>query len=283
MDDAAPGRGAPGDVALVEVAPSVLVATSQPWSTTTTVVLGADGRCLLVDPALTPADLAALAATLARRGLSVEAGASTHPHWDHVLWSAALGAVPRWATRAAVEHARATADALAAEADATAPGHDPALTGRLDPLPGERVPWSGPEVVVVPHAAHCPGSAAFVVPGAGVLLAGDLLSETEIPLLDTDAVDPVGDHLAALRTLEAAAARWSVQALVPGHGTPTDAAGLAARLAADRAYLGALGAFPERPGARAAGAGLPAEDPRLADPEQRGHHDRQVAALRERG
>ncbi|WP_188037232.1 MBL fold metallo-hydrolase [Actinotalea sp. JY-7885] len=276
MDDAAPGRGAPGDVALVEVAPRVLVATSQPWSTTTTVVLGADGRCLLVDPALTPADLAALAATLARRGLSVEAGASTHPHWDHVLWSAALGAVPRWATRAAVARACSTADA-------TAPGHDPALTGRLDPLPGERVPWSGPEVVVVPHAAHCPGSAAFVVPGAGVLLAGDLLSETEIPLLDTDAVDPVGDHLAALRALEAAAARWSVQVLVPGHGTPTDAAGLAARLAADRAYLVALGAFPGRPGARTAPENRPAEDPRLADPEQRGHHDRQVAALRERG
>ncbi|WP_199421944.1 MBL fold metallo-hydrolase [Actinotalea solisilvae] len=258
--------------ALEEVADGVLVATAQPWSTTTTVVVGPGGRCLVVDPALTPADLEALAATLAARGAVVEAGAATHPHWDHVLWSAALGDVPRWAAPAAVDRAARAHAALVAEADGTAPGHDPALLGRLRPLAGDVVPWSGRRVVVVPHAAHCPGSVALVVRDAGVLLAGDLLSDQEIPLLDPDATDPVADHLAALDALEGAAERWSVRVLVPGHGTVTDADGLARRLAVDRAYLTAV-----RDAAR---DGRTVEDPRLADAEQREHHEDQLRALR---
>ncbi|MBX9243400.1 MBL fold metallo-hydrolase [Actinotalea ferrariae] len=270
---------------LIQLAPGVWVTTSQPWSTTTTVVAGPGGRCLVVDPALTPADLDALAAELAGRGWSVEAGFSTHPHWDHVLWSTRLGDVPRWATPDAVARAARTHAELVAEAGRTAPGHDAALLGRLDPLDGEEVPWSGPRAVVVPHRAHCPGSAAVVIPDAGVLLAGDLLSDQEIPLLDVDSPDPVADHLAALDALEAAAARWAVEVLVPGHGTPTDAAGLAEQLAADRAYLEALRAAV---GGTAAGSSVDdvvddVVDRRLVDPEQRDHHAHQLAALRRRG
>lgn len=260
--------------ALAEVADGVWVATAQPWSTTTTVVVGPAGRCLVVDPALTPADLASLAASLADRGWVVEAGVATHPHWDHVLWTAALGDVPRWAAPAAVDVAGRRHAALVAEAGRTAPGHDPGLLGRLRPLDGDLVPWSGPRVVVVPHRAHCPGSVALVVPDAGVLLAGDLLSDREVPLLDPEAADPVADHLAALDALEAAAARWSVRVLVPGHGTVTGADGLGRRLAADRAYLAALR------DAAATGAGDAAvDDPRLADAEQRGLHEEQLHAL----
>lgn len=263
---------------LEEVAPDVWVTTAQPWSTTTTVVAGPGGRCLVVDPALTPADLDALAAELAGRGWSVEAGFSTHPHWDHVLWTAGLGDVPRWATPEAAAHAGRTHAALVAEAERTAAGHDAALLGRLTALDGDEVPWSGPRAVAVAHRAHCVGSAAVVLPDTGVLVAGDLLSDHEVPLLDVDSPDPVGDHLAALDALEAAAARWGVRVLVPGHGTPTDASGLAARLRADRAYLGALGDAVR--GSSEGAADAAGDDPRLADPEQRAQHEDQLAALR---
>ena len=54
---------------LTEIAPGVLVATSSYATTTSTVVVGSSGGCLLIDPAVTVADLAGLAAYLASRGL----------------------------------------------------------------------------------------------------------------------------------------------------------------------------------------------------------------------
>lgn len=65
---------------LTEVAPGVLVATSSYAMTTSTVVVGSSGGCLVIDPAVTTADLAGLTAELAVRGLRPAVGWSTHPH-----------------------------------------------------------------------------------------------------------------------------------------------------------------------------------------------------------
>jgi hydroxyacylglutathione hydrolase len=81
-----------------EIAPGVLVATGVLYTTTTTVVTGPDGSCLVIDPAVTVAEIAGLAAALAARGLRPVLGWATHAHWDHVLWHASLGDVPRHAT-----------------------------------------------------------------------------------------------------------------------------------------------------------------------------------------
>ncbi len=61
-----------------EIAPGVFVATADMYTTTTTVVAGADGGCLLIDPAVTVADLAALAGWLSERGLR-PVGGLVHP------------------------------------------------------------------------------------------------------------------------------------------------------------------------------------------------------------
>lgn len=261
-----PPTTAPHRPRLAEVADGVWVATSRTWATTSTVVVGPDGRCLVVDPALDVDEVTDLADEIAGRGWTPVVGFSTHPHWDHLLWTAGLGRGPRWATpigagRAATEH-----EALRRECDAQSPGHDHALTGRLDPLPDEStaVPWDGPRSVVVPYPAHCTGSAALVLPGSAVLIAGDMLSDLEIPLLDESSADPVGDYRTALEVLEAAATRHDVRHVVPGHGTVGDAAELSRRIAADRTYLDALA------------AGRSPEDPRLADPGQAAEHARQV-------
>src|SRR5579859_1897504 len=98
---------------LTEIAPGVLVMTSAFAMTTSTVVVGPSGSCLLVDPAVTVADLAALAGELADLGLRPAAAWSTHPHWDHVLWSTGLGDAPRYAVPAAVPVLTARRDHLA--------------------------------------------------------------------------------------------------------------------------------------------------------------------------
>ena len=239
---------------LVDVRERVAVATAEIWQTTSTVVAAGDGTCLVVDAGVSVADLNGLADAIAARGWRVTAGFSTHPHWDHLLWSARLGDAPRWATPEACTVARETRESILRETDADSPGHDHVLTARLTALPGAQIPWSGPRALALPHRAHCPGSAALVVPDLGLMCAGDLLSDREVPLLDLDAPDPVGDHLSALGALEAALSDHGVQTLVPGHGTVTDAQGARARAAADRAYLQALV------------AGGQVDDERLADP-----------------
>jgi len=256
---------------LVEVAPGVHVATADMWQTTSTVVVADDGACLVVDPAVTVADVLGLAETVEVHGWHVVAGFATHPHWDHVLWAARLGGAPRWATPTACRVARERREEILREADTDAPGHDHVLTGRLTALPDASgdLPWSGPAAVVVPHDAHSPGSAMLLLPEHGVLCAGDLVSDREVPLIDLDAPDPVGDHLAALSLVEDLLDAHEVRAVVPGHGTVTDADGARARVAADRAYLTTL-------------RGGDVSDPRLADPWVAGEHERQVTWARAR-
>jgi hypothetical protein len=62
-----------------ELAPGVLVATPDYATTTSTVVTAGDGGCLVIDPAVSVGDLAALAADLAGAGLWPQAGFAAHP------------------------------------------------------------------------------------------------------------------------------------------------------------------------------------------------------------
>ncbi|WP_066587869.1 MBL fold metallo-hydrolase [Cellulomonas timonensis] len=225
-----------------QVADGIWTATATIWTSLTTAVVAPHGACLLIDPGISLAELDARAHEAIRRGWRVTAGFATHPHWDHVLWHQAWCGAPRWATAEAVEAQRRTRDADLAAADAATPGHDPALFGRLTALPADatELPWDGPQAVIVRHRAHAPGHAALVLPHAATLLAGDMLSDLEIPLLDTDAADPLDDYRAALDTLERAAADHGVRTVIPGHGHVGDGAELARRLAADRRSLEAL-------------------------------------------
>ncbi len=248
---------------LTEVATGVLVATSGFDVTTTTVIIGRDGGCLVIDPAVTVAELASLAAGLTARGLRPQAGWSTHPHWDHVLWSRELGTdVPRFAAPDAVTAARSGRAALLRQARRAAPGHEARLVGQitgLPPGPG-RIPWDGPQARVVIHDGHAPGHGAVFLPGTGTLIAGDMCSDAEIPLLDTGQPDPVGDYRTGLRRL---AALDGVRQVIPGHGRVGDAAEFRRRLAADHDYLDAL----ER--------GRQFADPRLTQRWLRTAHNRQ--------
>src|SRR6185437_16572417 len=137
-----------------EVAPGVFVATAAKYTTTTTVVAGADGGCLVADPALTVADVDALASWLAARGLAPVAAWSTHPHWDHVLWSRELGDAPRYAAPAAVSLAETDRESILEYIRQSVPGHDLDLVGRMQALDAPVIPWDGPEARLVVHDAN---------------------------------------------------------------------------------------------------------------------------------
>jgi hydroxyacylglutathione hydrolase len=254
-----------GELSVEEVAAGVYVATAEMYTTTTTVVAGDDGRCLLIDPAVSVADLAALARWLGARGLRPAAGWSTHPHWDHLLWSRALGDVPRYATPRAVATAVRERSGLIDGVRESAPGHDLELFGAVEALRGREIGWPGPRAVIYPHDAHAPGHGAVFLPDSGVLIAGDMCSDIEIPLPDLDAPDPFGGYRAGLGTL---AAIDGVTAVVPGHGHPGDAAEFRRRVAADLAYLGAVADGTDHP------------DPRLTEDWLRIEHARTLTRAR---
>ena len=91
---------------------------------------------------------------------------------------------------------------------------------------------------IIEHQAHAVGHAAVLLADRGVLLAGDMLSDVLIPLLDARRPDQVGAYETALDRLDEAAEH--VDVVVPGHGAVAEGPEVAARLAADHAYIDAL-------------------------------------------
>jgi glyoxylase-like metal-dependent hydrolase (beta-lactamase superfamily II) len=252
---------------LTEIAPGLLLATSECFVTSSVVVAGNDGGCLVIDPAVTIDDLAGLVADLDELGLRPVAGFATHPHWDHILWTQGLGDVPRYASAEAVRVAERERSGLIEGVQQSAPGHDLGLFGRLVPVEAagqtSALAWNGPPARVVTHAGHAPGHSAVFLPDSGTLVAGDMCSDIEIPLLDTDQADPVGDYRAGLRLL----ADLPVRLVIPGHGHTGDAGEFRRRVAADLAYLDDLERGPDT------------GDPRLAVAWLQAEHSRQAAHL----
>ena len=263
---------------LRQVADGVLIHESEFVQSNAVVVHGPDG-VLLIDPGVHGGEMACLAGDLSDAGQTVVAGFSTHPHWDHLLWHAGLGAAPRYGTARCAATAR---DRLSDGLDSRRPGIPGQvpldLLGLIAGLPAgtAQIPWDGPQVRVVEHQAHAPGHAALLIEERGVLVAGDMLSDVLIPMLDLNGTaDPIEDYLAALRLLEGMAG--GVDVLVPGHGSVGRADQVPARIDQDRAYVHALRT-----------AGVPG-DPRLGPSSPPGWewvgdvHERQLQGLARRG
>jgi glyoxylase-like metal-dependent hydrolase (beta-lactamase superfamily II) len=232
---------------LRQVAAGVLVHESEFCQSNAVVVQGRAG-VLLIDPGILGHEMAALADDLRELGQPVVAGFSTHPHWDHLLWDARLGPTSRYGTarcaataRNLLSDPRWTARIAAWIPPDIAERVPLDLLGLITGLPAEtaHVPWDGPHVRIVEHRAHAPGHAALLIEERGVLVAGDMLSDVLVPMLDVnDAADPIEDYLAALRLLEGVAG--DVDVVVPGHGSTGGADQVRARIDQDRAYVHAL-------------------------------------------
>jgi len=200
---------------LTQVADGVWVRQSE-WVWTNSIVVRGEDGLVLVDPGIDGSELNQLADDLDRLGIPLVAGFSTHPHWDHLLWHARFGDVPRYATPAGANAAgegRERAQAMAAE---SASGIPLELIALVTPLPADGGPVPGE---IIEHQAHAIGHAAVL-------------------LFDPRRPDQAGAYETALDRLGEAARH--VDVLVPGHGAVAEGPEVAARLAADHAYIDAL-------------------------------------------
>ncbi|RUP86486.1 MBL fold metallo-hydrolase [Dermabacter sp. HSID17554] len=248
---------------LVDIAPGILVHTSRK-DALNSIVLASISEAMLVDPGWEAAELDDLAVQLAERGLAALSGFATHAHHDHVLWHPVFGNAPRLASAATVRLAGAEREDLLAHATADDPALEArpellALIGRLSPTPqapaNSHHTWlprgvapCGFEPQLLTHDAHVPGHTALWLPEQRILIAGDMLSSTELPLPDLEhhesrarllqkrSIDPFTAYLEALDLLEPYARK--ARLVIPGHGPlGTDAL---ERLERDRAYLTAI-------------------------------------------
>lgn len=229
------------------VAEGVYVAGSRYWQFNTGVVISAE-HAVVIDAGVFPDEFAALAQDL--RDRQIVAGIVTHEHWDHVLWSAELGAsVPRLASepaaRAAIEHRATLLARVDVEQDTHAVHWEQDFLARVQPIPFGEIFVTGPTVELCDLAGHTPGHAGVWASVARVAFVGDTVSDVDPPVLPgtpSGALQYVRT-LARLRELVAAA-----EVVVPGHGTVCDRQEAQRRLDADARYLDVvLSAIHERP------------------------------------
>jgi glyoxylase-like metal-dependent hydrolase (beta-lactamase superfamily II) len=230
---------------LRQVAAGVRVHQSELLQNNTVVVRGAAG-VLLVDPGITGAELTCLAKDLADE--PVVAGFATHPDWDHVLWYADVGDAPRYGTArcaAELESLLSKTDWKSGVLEWVPPEIADELPldlfGLITGLPSgtTHLPWDGPQTRIIEHRAHAAGHAALLIEGSDVLVAGDMLSDVLIPMLDVNGeADPIEEYLAALQLFDDIAA--DVTVVVPGHGSVGGPDELRTRIDHDRAYVQAL-------------------------------------------
>jgi glyoxylase-like metal-dependent hydrolase (beta-lactamase superfamily II) len=219
---------------LNQVADGVWVRQSE-WVWSNSIVVRGEDGLILVDPGIDGSELNELADDVDRLGIPVVAGFATHLHWDHLLWHSRFGDVPRYATAACADAAGAVRERAQAMAAESASGIPLELIALVTPLPADGGPVPGE---LVEHEAHAIGHAAVLLADRGVLLAGDMLSDVLVPMLDPRRPNQLDAYEAALDRLGEAA--HQVDVVVPGHGTVAEGPEVAARLATDRAYIDAL-------------------------------------------
>ena len=204
------------------LAEGVRVRTSRCYAMNS-LLLTRDDHALLVDPGVLPSELndmaAAVQADVPR--LDRVALAFTHPHWDHVL---GLPWFPGATTFAHVGFA----DELERELATLRHDADEWIGAQGEKLPHEFQPftptmsargttaiqWGPFPLVTYDTPGHSSTHLALWFPEAGVLAAGDLLSDIEIPWLDA----PPWVYRNSLKTLHWLFEQEDVRLLVPGHG-----------------------------------------------------------------
>jgi glyoxylase-like metal-dependent hydrolase (beta-lactamase superfamily II) len=199
------------------------------------IVVRGDGGLILVDPGIDGSELNELADDLDQLGISGGRRVLHPSPLGSPAWHPRFGDVPRYATPAgahAASEARERAQAMAAE---SASGIPLELIALVTALPADGGPVPGE---IIEHQAHAIGHAAILLADRGVLLAGDMLSDVLIPLFDARQHDQLGAYETALDRLGEAARH--VDVVVPGHGAVAEGPEVAARFAADRAYIDAL-------------------------------------------
>ncbi len=233
------------------LSPTCCISQSRVYATNSA-IFHSGRESVLVDPGVTPMELNAIRAFISARRSVARALVLTHAHWDHIMGPAWFPGVPILAHRAyaAVLNAHAHhlqqlvtrwrhAEGLAPEPAYALPQPDCSFDEQVT------VEFGDHELLIVAAPGHAPDHCALYEPESGLLFAGDMLSDLEIPM--------VMDSFAAYRQTMSRLAGLQVRVLVPGHGTPTaDPVEISDRFAHDGAYLDAVSACASQAVARGA-------------------------------
>jgi glyoxylase-like metal-dependent hydrolase (beta-lactamase superfamily II) len=208
--------------AWTEVAPGVRVRTSRCYAMNSLVLESGD-HALLVDPGVLPSELDDIAAAVTPTAPRLDhiAIAFTHPHWDHVL------GLPWFPGALTFAHA-GFADALERDAAELTTAAEKGLAEAGEKLPHAFQPFAPQlsargtaavqlgafSVVTYDTPGHNANHLALWLPEQGILAAGDLLSDIEIPWLDS----PPWVYRASLKSLHWLFEQEDVRIVVPGHG-----------------------------------------------------------------
>jgi glyoxylase-like metal-dependent hydrolase (beta-lactamase superfamily II) len=232
-------------VQAVSVHADVIVLRSAFWQTTCTLVRrGAEGgaECFVIDSPVLPEELDALPMVLAQAGWELSGLVCTHGDWDHLLGriafpEAALGCAETTGARLRARPGEAQRELREFDDENYVERTRPLSLGQVQtlPVPGH-LDIGDAELELIPADGHTEDGMAIRVPWAGVVVCGDYLSPVEIPWLSE-----TGSRAAYLATLERLRP-WVEEAtwVVPGHGTPLEAARALAIMREDVAYLEAL-------------------------------------------
>jgi len=203
-------------------APGVRVRTSRCYAMNS-VLLADDGHALVIDPGVLPSELDELAAAVAEAAPGFErvAVAFTHPHWDHVLGLPWFPAATTFAHAGFADELERDAQTIASEAERwigeageRSPQRFRAFTPDLKARGTAQVRLGPVDVVTYDTPGHSGSHLALWLPASGTLVAGDLLSDIEIPWLDA----APWVYRGSLKSLHWLFEQEDVQLLVPGHG-----------------------------------------------------------------
>ena len=200
------------------------VRTSRAFAMNSVVLFEGD-RAVVVDPGVLPSEMTEIADRISERAPRFEnvTLAFTHPHWDHVLgrpWFPAARTVAHVGFADELERDAATIESKAKswiEGEGEAWPHafraftpDVTVRGTV----GFRL---GPfDAVAYEVPGHSSSQMALLVPGPGVFIAADMLSDIEIPWLE----GPPWVYIRTLKALHWVFEQEDIRVLVPGHGPP---------------------------------------------------------------
>jgi glyoxylase-like metal-dependent hydrolase (beta-lactamase superfamily II) len=246
-----------------------IVVTSSLWQTNA-VALRSGEEAVLIDSPYFPDELEMLPALLGQAGFEPSGLLATHADYDHLLGrlafpGMALGVGGMTAERLRSDPGAAQRALRDADAKHYVSRSAPLSLGQVQelPVPG-KIELGEEELEAHPAEGHTSDGVAYVARFASLMVAGDYLSDVEIPMISPGgALDDYRATLARLAPLVEA-----VETVVPGHGAPHDRDTALRILDEDLAYLDAL--------ARGDGAALPKG---RDSAEQKRIHSENVAAL----
>ena len=223
---------------VVSLHEDVLVATSQVWQTTCTIVRSGD-ESFVIDSPVYPDELEMLPAILHEAGFAFSGLLATHADWDHLLGrvafpDAAIGCAETTAARLTGEPGAAARALRRFDEEHYVERRRPLSLGQLQalPVPGH-LGLGEHELELHPADGHTPDGMAVWIPWARVLVCGDYLSPVEIPMISEG-----GSRTAYRATLERLKPLVEhAEHVVPGHGAVLDPQRALAILREDLSYL----------------------------------------------